>query len=76
MKNVITDTGVPGCAIQYEKNHMGMWCAFPLITINEQCDGLKSNECILFADALRNAAEKIRILNSNEETKMLFEGGN
>ena len=71
---LIQDTHVPGCAIRFEKNHHGIWCAVPLINITEQCDGLKANECVLLADALRTAAEKIKVMNAEEETKMLFEG--
>ena len=72
--NMITDTGVPGCGIRYQKNHNGQWCVFPLINITENCDGLKELHCVQLAEALRVAAVKIRELNTQEETKMLFEG--
>ena len=73
---MITDTGVPGCGIRYEKNHNGQWCAFPLINITEKCDGLKQHECTQLAEALRVAASKVAELNAQEDTEMLFEQRN
>ena len=72
--NFITDTGVRGCGIRFEKNHVGRWAAFPLLNITEQSDGLSPDECVRLADALYGASRKVEEMNRQEGTEMLFEG--
>lgn len=67
-------TGVAGVVIQYSRNHEGKWTAFPRMPLNEMADGLRGDECILLADALKSAATRISLLNSNDKSDMLFEG--
>lgn len=67
-------TGVAGVVIQYCRNHEGKWTAFPRMPLNEMADGLKGDECMLLADALRRAASRIANLNSSDKSDMLFEG--
>jgi hypothetical protein len=67
-------TGVAGVVIQYCRNHEGKWTAFPRMPLNEMADGLKGDECMLLADALRRAASRIADLNSSDKSDMLFEG--
>jgi len=71
--NFIQDTGVNGCGIRFEKNHNGAWSAFPVMQLNEKCDGLSSSECRRLGDALREASYKVDEMNRNEKTEMLFE---
>jgi hypothetical protein len=72
--NFIQDTDVNGCGIRFEKNHNGQWTAFPMLQLNEKCDGLSSTECMRLADALRTASHKVNEMNAQENTEMLFEG--
>lgn len=67
-------TGVAGVVIQYSRNHEGKWTAFPRMSLNEMSDGLRGDECMLLADSLRRAADKIANLNSSDKSDMLFEG--
>ena len=72
--NFIQDTGVNGCGIRIEKNHHGQWTAFPMLQLNEKCDGLSSDECMRLAFALQTASAKVKEMNDQENTEMLFEG--
>lgn len=72
--NFIQDTGVNGCGIRFEKNHRGLWSAFPILQLNEKCDGLSSDECMRLASALQMASAKVNEMNAQENTEMLFEG--
>ena len=74
--NFIQDTGVNGCGIRFEKNHRGQWSAFPMLQLNEKCDGLSSDECMRLASALQSASAKVNEMNQNEKTEMLFEQRN
>ncbi|MGA0866108.1 MAG: hypothetical protein ACO3QV_02165 [Candidatus Nanopelagicaceae bacterium] len=67
-------TGVAGCAIEYEKNHEGRWCLFLRVNMSEMSDGLRADESILLAEALKRGATRLAEMNMNEKSKMLFEG--
>jgi len=74
--NFVQDTGVNGCGIRFEKNHRGQRSAFPMLQLNEKCDGLTSDECMRLASALQSASAKVNEMNQNEKTEMLFEQRN
>lgn len=66
--------GVAGCVLQYSRNHEGKWTVFPRMALNEMTDGLRSDECIILANALQRAASRVMELNMSDHSDMLFEG--
>lgn len=72
-KEIHENTNIAGCSIMIRKNHVGKWCVYPLMKIEEMCDGLNTDECVDLAASLHRASERVAEMNDRSNTMYLFD---